>query len=91
MTFWDDVMGAAMSEGFGEPFELVLGRKTYEIFAAHWPSIDNDPIADLLNVVTKHVASRTFDKVEWNGAQRSCSAAMSHRGSDTSKKAMGRR
>ena len=31
VTFWDEVMGTAMAEGFGEPFELVLGRKTYEI------------------------------------------------------------
>ena len=68
VTFWDEVMGAAMGEGFGEPFELLLGRKTYEIFAAHWPYIDNDPVADMLNGVTKHVASRTLDTVKWNAS-----------------------
>lgn len=61
VTFWDDVMGAAMAEGFGEEFELLLGRKTYEIFAAHWPYISNDPVADRLNSVQKLVASRTLD------------------------------
>jgi dihydrofolate reductase len=46
------------------PFDLVLGRKTYEIFAAHWPH-DEGPIADRLNAATKHVASRTLKSVDW--------------------------
>jgi dihydrofolate reductase len=68
VTFWDDLMGAAMAEGFGDEFELLLGRKTYEIFAAHWPYISNDPVADQLNSVRKHVASRTLDSVKWNAS-----------------------
>ena len=36
-THWDEAMGEYMGEGFGTPFDLLLGRKTYEIFAAHWP------------------------------------------------------
>lgn len=68
VTFWDEVMGAAMADGFDEPFELLLGRKTYEIFAAHWPYIDDDPVADRLNSVTKHVASRTLDTVTWSAS-----------------------
>ncbi|MGH3375490.1 MAG: dihydrofolate reductase family protein [Actinoallomurus sp.] len=66
VTFWDEVMDEAMTEGFGPPFELLLGRKTYEIFAAHWPYIDDDPVADRLNGVRKYVASRTLDQVTWN-------------------------
>jgi dihydrofolate reductase len=46
------------------PFDVVLGRKTYEIFAAHWPH-DEGPIADRMNAATKHVASRTLDSVDW--------------------------
>ena len=34
---WDEVMDAAMGESFAKPFDLLLGRRTYEIFAAHWP------------------------------------------------------
>ena len=56
---WDDVMGEAMGATFNAPFDLLLGRKTYEIFAAHWPQIDNDPIADSFNAVTKYVATRS--------------------------------
>jgi dihydrofolate reductase len=50
------------------PFDLVLGRRTYEIFAAHWP-YDEGPIADRLNAATKHVASRTLDAVEWENSK----------------------
>ena len=48
-------------------YELLLGRGTYEIFAAHWP-YDEGPIADHLNSTRKHVASATLDRVEWNNS-----------------------
>ena len=35
--YWDDAVGTAKGETMSQPFDLVLGRKTYEIFAAHWP------------------------------------------------------
>jgi dihydrofolate reductase len=82
--FWDDVIGQAMGESFSQPFDLVLGRKTYDIFAAHWPYIDVDPtsstfeageadIATTFGRVTKYVASRsqptlTWQNSEWLGA-----------------------
>jgi dihydrofolate reductase len=67
-TFWDDVMGQAIAREFEQPNDLLLGRKTYEIFAAHWPYISDDPVADKLNSATKYVASRTLDEVTWNNA-----------------------
>jgi dihydrofolate reductase len=51
----------------GKPFDLLLGRKTYEIFAAHWPHSD-DPAADVLNNATKYVASRTLARVDWQNS-----------------------
>jgi dihydrofolate reductase len=39
---FDDVLGQAMDQSFGAPFDLLLGRKTYEIFAAHWPYVGAD-------------------------------------------------
>jgi dihydrofolate reductase len=48
-----------------EPFDLLLGRRTYEIFAAHWPFIKNDPIADRFNAVTKYVASNSGGELTW--------------------------
>jgi dihydrofolate reductase len=49
------------------PYELLLGRGTYEIFAAHWP-YDEGPIADHLNTTRKYVASTTLERAEWNNS-----------------------
>ena len=64
VPLWDDRMNQAMGGFMGKPFDLVLGRKTYEIFAAHWPHTD-EPGAAELNRATKYVASRTLDTLEW--------------------------
>jgi len=68
VNYWDEFMGRVMDEGTSEPYELLLGRKTYEIFAAHWPHVSDDPMADKLNSIPKHVASRALDTVEWNNS-----------------------
>lgn len=67
-NYWDDFMGRQMDEVMGKPFDLLLGRKTYEIFAAHWPHVTDDPAADALNSARKYVASTTLDKAEWNNS-----------------------
>lgn len=68
---FDAELGASMGELFGPPFDLLLGRKTYDIFAAHWPYVSdpNDPIAGLFNHVTKYVASRTDRKLAWQNSE----------------------
>jgi dihydrofolate reductase len=66
--YWDDDLGAAMGESMAPPFDLVLGRKTYEIFAAHWPNTD-DPGAQELNSATKHVASTTLTELDWRNSK----------------------
>lgn len=67
VPFWDDQMGQAMGEFMGKRFDLVLGRRTYEIFAAHWPHTD-EPGAAELNRATKYVASRTLDRLDWENS-----------------------
>lgn len=53
----------------GKDRELVLGRKTYEIFDAYWPyQPEDDPIARTLNAAKKHVASRTLKSLQWNNS-----------------------
>ncbi len=53
----------------GKDRELVLGRRTYEIFEAFWPyQPADDPIARTLNAARKHVASRTLKKLEWENS-----------------------
>jgi len=65
--YWDDRMGQVIGDFMGRPFELLLGRKTYEIFAAHWPH-STEPGAEALNSARKHVASRTLKNLEWNNS-----------------------
>ena len=67
---FDQALGGAMGEIFGRPFDLLLGRKTYDIFAAHWPHVTdpNDPIAGPFNRVTKYVASRANPKLAWQNS-----------------------
>jgi dihydrofolate reductase len=66
--YWDEQMQGAMGESMSKPFDLVLGRKTYEIFAAHWPYSD-DPAAEPLNRAIKHVASTTRSELEWENSK----------------------
>jgi dihydrofolate reductase len=49
------------------PFDLLLGRKTYQIFASYWPlqKTENDPVGSGLNKATKYVASKTLKKLDW--------------------------
>lgn len=68
VNYWDDMMGQIMADSMAEPFDLLLGRKTYEIFAAHWPNIKDDPAADKLNNIKKYVVSLKLNKAEWNNS-----------------------
>ena len=66
--YWDDVVDETMHASMTDPFDLLLGRKTYEIFAAHWPHSE-EPAAAPLNNATKYVASTTLNSVEWRNSQ----------------------
>ena len=68
VNYWDDMMGQVMGEVFAKNPDLLLGRKTYEIFAAYWPYAKDDPGADNLNNAKKYVVSRTLDRVDWNNS-----------------------
>jgi dihydrofolate reductase len=68
---FDEASGAAMDEILGRPYDLLLGRKTYDIFAAYWPHITdpNDTIAPVFNRVVKYVAARSKPQLSWNNSQ----------------------
>ncbi len=66
--YWDEMMGKTMDEFMSKPFELLLGRRTYEIFAAHWPYIKDDTVADKFNATKKYVVSRTVNKLNWSNS-----------------------
>jgi dihydrofolate reductase len=68
--YFDDDMGRYVTEWFRAAEAFLLGRKTYQIFAAYFPRITDpeDPIASVLNRLPKHVVSTTLDKVEWRNS-----------------------
>ena len=63
--YWDEKMGEVMSEAMSAPFDLVLGRRTYDIFAAYWPHATEEQGAKPLNDATKYVASRSRPALAW--------------------------
>ncbi|MEV6491728.1 dihydrofolate reductase family protein [Actinoplanes sp. NPDC051633] len=62
---WDDAISQRMDETMSRPFDLVLGRKTYDIFAGFWPNAPEEAGGKPLNDATKHVASRGKPTLEW--------------------------
>ncbi len=69
VNFWDEAMDISASGFDGKDRELVLGRRTYEIFEAYWPyQPDDHPIARTLNAAKKHVASRTLTTLHWQNS-----------------------
>jgi dihydrofolate reductase len=65
VNYWDDLMGDVMTEAFSVPFDLLLGRRTYEIFAAYWPDAPEEAGSKPLNDATKYVVSRGRPTLEW--------------------------
>lgn len=69
VTYFDEFGGQVMAEQMGHPFDLLLGRKTYDIFASYWPNQDKqNPIAASLNKATKYVVSHNSIKLEWSNS-----------------------
>ncbi|MBY3171372.1 dihydrofolate reductase family protein [Rhizobium laguerreae] len=69
VNYWDEPMGGFMDGIFTEPFALVLGRKTYEIFAAHWPFVGkDDPTGRAFNAATKYVATTSAEPLTWENS-----------------------
>jgi dihydrofolate reductase len=61
----DPAVGEAIVAGQGEAFDLLLGRRTYDIFSSYWPKAEKSPMADSLNAATKYVATHRPDSLEW--------------------------
>jgi dihydrofolate reductase len=68
---FDEGLGNQVDTLFGQPFDLLLGRRTYDIFAAHWPyQPAEDPIASLFGRCAKYVLTRSHAPLEWQGSHR---------------------
>ncbi|OKB68433.1 dihydrofolate reductase [Serratia marcescens] len=78
--YWDDAIAETMSDLFSTPFDLLLGRRTYDIFAGYWPHITTDSAADqfdefaagiarMFNQAVKYVATHHGETLGWENSQ----------------------
>ena len=67
VKYWNPTLDEVMTATFAKKPDLLLGRKTYQIFAGYWPT-STEPGAEDLNNAQKYVVSRTLDKVEWQNS-----------------------
>jgi dihydrofolate reductase len=67
MRFFDDALGQALGETIAGEFDMLLGRRTYEIFAAYWPN-QGGPVARAFNKATKYVVTRSLDRFDWENS-----------------------
>ena len=69
VNYWDDQMGQVMGEATSRPFAMVLGRRTYDIMAAYWPTAPEEEGGKVFNDATKYVASRSRPDLEaWSNS-----------------------
>jgi dihydrofolate reductase len=80
VPYMDEVLGTALDGLFAAPFDLLLGRRTYDIFAAHWPQVAADPtmegigegdarIAQRFETASKYVATHCPETLAWKGSE----------------------
>ncbi len=65
MPYRSPAVAAAVAEAQGTGFDLLLGRRTYDLWSGYWPKIKGGPFADNLNAATKYVATHRPDSLEW--------------------------
>ena len=70
MHFVDAAAKQVIDETIAGEFDMLLGRRTYEIFAAYWPNQGDNPIAKAFNKATKYVVTRSLDQLDWKKSQR---------------------
>ena len=70
-ALFEEAIGNQVDTLFGQPFDLLLGRRTYDIFASHWPFVpEDDPIAATFNRIGKYVLTRSDTPLAWQGSHR---------------------
>jgi len=62
-------MEQVQREAMSMPYDMLFGRKTYDLFAGHWPDADDDPIADMMTAARKYVVTSSTSGLTWNNSQ----------------------
>ncbi len=68
--FWDESMSGPVGKLFDGDFDLLLGRRTYDIFAAHWPYNQDEPIGAKFQAINKYVLTSSDAPLEWEGSHK---------------------
>ena len=67
--YWEGVMAQVKEEAMATPYDILFGRRTYELFAAFWPKAGADnPEARMMNAARKYVATNSLTKLEWENS-----------------------
>ncbi len=69
MPLSDPAIGQAINAAHGDHFDLLLGRRTYAIWASYWPKVKSNPMADRFNAATKYVATHRPESLAWGPAE----------------------
>ena len=66
--YWEGVMAQVRRQAMASPYDMLFGRKTYDLFAGHWPAVESDPIATMMNAARKYVVSTTRRDLPWRNS-----------------------
>lgn len=67
--YWEGVMEQVQAEAMAEPYDMLFGRKTFDLFAGHWPEAKDNPVADMMNAARKYVVTSSTRPLAWSNAQ----------------------
>ena len=70
MSFGDAILRKVLNDTIAGKFDLLLGRRTYDIWASYWPHQGDNPIGKAFNRATKHIVTRRHDRLNWANSQR---------------------
>lgn len=67
--YWEEVMGQVQREAMAAPYDMLFGRKTYELFAGHWPEVEEEnPVSTMMNNARKYVATNRLTDLTWQNS-----------------------
>ncbi len=67
--YWEGVMPHVEQAAMSEPYDILFGRRTYDIFAGHWPNAPKSDLGDRLNAARKYVATSRSERLAWENSE----------------------
>ncbi|MEM8701207.1 MAG: dihydrofolate reductase family protein [Pseudomonadota bacterium] len=67
--YWEGVMEQVQTEAMAEPYDMLFGAKTFDLFAGHWPDVEDNPVGGMMNAARKYVVTSSQQPLAWTNAQ----------------------